>query len=410
MSVEEIYDIETHDEPTGSSGLPGQSPPASGVGKVIFGLVLLLIVAGLVVYKGVSTRVRAAADVKADTHELAVPAVSQAQPKRGAPTEEVVLPGNIQAFIDAPIYARTSGYLKRWYVDIGGRVKNGQLLAEIDTPELDQQLQQARAELATSGANYDLAQTTAARYEALLKSDSVAKQDVDNAVGDAHAKKAMVDSASDNVKRLEQLQSFEKVYAPFDGVLTERKTDIGQLIDSGSGGGSKELFHVAAINTLRVYVNVPQIYSRAAVPGVQSYLTMPQFPGRRFPGKLVRTSEAIDQSSRTLLAEVDVANATGEILPGAYAEVHLKLPSAASTVTIPVTSLIFRSEGLRVGVVRNGHAVMVPIILGRDFGTEVEVVSGLDGSEKVITNPPDSLVDGQEVRSATPGAGSWGAE
>jgi len=410
MKAEESYDIETHDGQGGGSGLPRQRPPSSGMSKILLGVALLLIVAGAVVYRGISTRVRAAADVKADTQDLAVPSVSLAQPKRGAPQEEIILPGNIQAFIDAPIYARTNGYLKHWYVDIGGRVKTGQLLAEIETPELDQQLQQARAELATAKANYDLAQITAARYESLLKSDSVAKQDVDNAVGDANAKKAMVDSAADNVKRLEQLQSFEKVYAPFDGVLTERKTDIGQLINSGSAGGTNELFHVAAISTLRVYVNVPQIYSPAAVPSVPTYLTMPQFPGRRFPGKLVRTSEAIDQASRTLLVEVDVANPTGEILPGAYAEVHLKLPSASSTVVIPVTSLIFRSEGLRVGVVRNRHAVLIPITLGRDFGTEVEVVSGLDGSEKVITNPPDSLVDGQEVRSATPGADQWGAQ
>jgi len=410
MSVEGSFDIESPDGQNAGPCLPGQRPPSSGVGKVIFGLAVLLIVAGAVVYRGITTRARAAADVKADTRDLAVPAVSLAQPKRGAPQEEIVLPGNIQAFIDAPIYARTSGYLKRWYVDIGGRVKDGQLLADIDTPELDQQLQQARAELATAKANYDLAQTTAARYEFLLKSDSVAKQDVDNAVGDAHAKKAMVDSAADNVKRLEQLQSFEKVYAPFDGVLTARNTDIGQLIGSGSGSGAKELFHVAAINTLRVYINVPQTYSPAAVPSVQAYLTLPQFPGRRFPGKLVRTSNAIDQASRTLLTEVDVANPTGEILPGAYAEVHLKLPSATSTVVIPVTSLIFRSEGLRIGVVRNGHAALIPITLGRDFGTEVEVISGLDGSEKVITNPPDSLVEGQEVRSATPGGGSWGGE
>jgi RND family efflux transporter MFP subunit len=410
MKAEESFDIETHESDHGGPGLQGQRPPSSGMGKVILGIVVLLIVAGVVVYKGITTRVRAAADVKADTRDLAVPSVSLTQPKRSAPQEEIVLPGNIQAFIDAPIYARTNGYLKRWYVDIGGKVRKGQLLAEIDTPELDQQLQQAQAELATAKANYDLAQTTAARYEALLKSDSVAKQDVDNVVGDAHAKKAMVDSATDNVKRLEQLQSFEKVYAPFDGVLTERKTDIGQLIDSGSGSGAKELFHVAAIHTLRVYVNVPQIYSPAAVPGVQSYLTMPQFPGRRFPGKLVRTSDAIDQASRTLMVEVDVTNPVGEILPGAYAEVHLKLPSAASTVVIPVTSLIFRSEGLRVGVVRNGRATLIPITLGRDFGTEVEVVSGLDGSEKVITNPPDSLVDGQEVRSAAPGADQWGAQ
>ncbi len=410
MKAEESYDIEIHDGQSGGPGLPGQPPRSSGVAKVIFGLAILLIVAAAVVYRGISTRVRAAADVKADTRDLAVPSVSLAQPKRSAPQEEIVLPGNIQAFIDAPIYARTNGYLKRWYVDIGGRVKKDQLLAEIDTPELDQQLQQARADLATARANYDLAQTTAARYEFLLQSDSVAKQDVDNAVGDAHAKKAMVDSATDNVKRLEQLQSFEKVYAPFDGVLTERKTDIGQLINSGSGSGAKELFHVAAIHTLRVYVNVPQIYSPAAVPSVQSYLTMPQFPGRRFPGKLVRTSEAIDQASRTLLAEVDVTNPTGEILPGAYAEVHLKLPSATSTFVIPVTSLIFRSEGLRVGVVRNGRASLIPITLGRDFGTEVEVVSGLDESERVITNPPDSLVEGQEVRVATPGVDKWGAQ
>jgi RND family efflux transporter MFP subunit len=406
LKAEESYDIKTHDEEGGGSGQPGGRPPSSGVGKVIFGLVVVLIVAGAVLFRGITARVRASEDVKGDTHDLAVPAVSLAQPRRSAPQEEIVLPGNIQAFIDAPIYARTNGYLKRWYVDIGGRVKDGQLLAEIETPELDQQLQQARAELATAKANYDLAQTTAARYEFLLKSDSVAKQDVDNAVGDAHAKKAMVDSASDNVKRLEQLVSFEKVYAPFDGVLTARNTDIGQLIASGSGSGAKEMFHVAAIHTLRVYVNVPQLYSPAAVPGVQAYLTMPQFPGRRFPGKLVRTSQAIDQASRTLLVEVDVSNPTGEILPGAYAEVHLKLPSATSTVVVPVTSLIFRSEGLRVGVVRNSHAFMIPITLGRDYGTEVEVVSGLDGSEKVITNPPDSLVDGQEVRSATPAGGS----
>jgi RND family efflux transporter MFP subunit len=402
MKAEESYDIKTHEDQTGSSDEPGPRPPSSGVGKVILGLVILLAVAGFVVFRGVTARVRADEDVKADTYDLAVPAVSLAQPKLGASQEELVLPGNIQAFIDAPIYARTSGYLKRWYVDIGGRVKAGQLLAEIDTPELDQQLQQARAELATANANFDLAQTTATRYENLLKSDSVAKQDVDNAVGDAHAKKAMVDSASDNVKRLEQLQSFEKVYAPFDGVLTARNTDIGQLIGSGSGSGAKELFHVAAIHTMRVYVNVPQNYSPATVPGVQAYLTVPQFPGRRFSGKLVRTSEAIDQASRTLLVEVDISNPTGEILPGAYSEVHLKLPSPTSTVVIPVTSLIFRSEGLRVGVVRNDHATLIPITLGRDFGTEVEVVSGLDANEKVITNPPDSLVDGQEVRNATP--------
>jgi RND family efflux transporter MFP subunit len=409
MSVEES--VETRESLGEGFAPPGHRPPSSAVGKVVMGLALLAVVAGVIAYRGISTRVRAAAKVKTDTGELAVPSVSVTRPKRGAPQEEIILPGNVQAYIEAPIFARTTGYLKRWYVDIGGRVKGGQLLAEIDTPELDQQLQQARADLATAKANYELAQTTAARYEFLLKSDSVAKQDVDNAVGDEHAKKAMVDSATDNVKRLEQLQSFEKVYAPFDGVLTARQTDIGQLIvANSSAGASKELFRIAAINPLRVYVNVPQIDSPSAVPGVPAYLTMPQYPGKRFPGKIVRNAEAIEQASRTLLTEVDVANPTREILPGAYAEVHLKLPSAASTVIIPVTCLIFRSEGLRVGVVRQGRAGLIPITLGRDFGSEVEVVSGLDGSEAVITNPPDSLVDGDEVRIAVPGTDQWGTE
>jgi RND family efflux transporter MFP subunit len=410
MSIEESYDIEAPDSVNRGVGPPGQPPSAPGAGKVVFGMVVFLIIAGLVIYRGVSTRVRASAQLKADTQSLAVPSVALARPKRSAPQQEIILPGNIQAYIDAPIYARTNGYLKSWYVDIGGRVKKGELLAEIETPELDQQLQAARADVATAQANYQLAQITAARYQFLLKSDSVAKQDVDNAVGNAQSKKAMLDSAIDNVNRLEQLQSFEKVYAPFDGILTARNTDIGQLIASGNAPGAKELFHVASISTVRVYVNVPQIDSPAALPGVQAYLTLPQFPGRRFAGKLVRNAEAIDQSSRTLLAEVDVANPTGELLPGAYTEVHLKLPSEASTVIIPVTSLIFRSEGLRVAVVRNGRAVMLPITLGRDYGTQVEVVSGLDPNEKVIVNPPDSLVDGQQVRIANSDAGSWGGE
>jgi RND family efflux transporter MFP subunit len=415
MKVEESYDVETRKAAAEGSGLPCESPKSSAVFKVVLWLALLLIVAGVVVYRGIYTRVRAAAEVKLETRELAVPSVSVIRPKQSAPQQEIILPGNVQAFIEAPIYARTTGYLKKWYVDIGGRVKNGQLLAEIDTPELDQQLQQARAELATAKANYELSQTTAARYEFLLKSDSVSKQDVDNTVGDEHAKKAMVDSAGDNVKRLEQLQSFEKVYAPFDGVLTARETDIGQLIapgggSGGNGGSTRELFRVAAVNPLRVYVNVPQVDSPSARPGVQAYLTMPQYPGRRFPGKIVRNAEAIEQSSRTLLTEVDVANPSGEILPGAYAEVHLTLPAATSTLIVPVTSLIFRSEGLHVAVVREGRAAMLPITLGRDFGTEVEVVSGLPANEEVITNPPDSLVDGEEVRVAGPGENHWGAE
>jgi RND family efflux transporter MFP subunit len=409
MSPQESFEIRTLDgADSNSSGSEGRH--SSGKGKVIVLILVALVVAGFILYRGVYSRVRASNDVDTMTRELAVPSVSVAQPKLGAPQQELILPGNIQAFTDAPIYARTNGYLKRWYVDIGGKVKEGQLLAEIETPELDQQLQQSQADLATAKANYNLAQTTAARYEALLKSDSVAKQDVDNAEGDAQSKKAMVDSAGDNVKRLQQLQSFEKVYSPFDGVLTARNTDIGQLITSGSGTGAKELFHVAAINTMRVYVNVPQQYSPLMVRGADAYLTMPQYPGRRFSGKLVRTSDAIDQASRTLLVEVDVSNPSGEILPGAYAETHFKLTSPTSTVVIPVTSLIFRAEGLRVAVVRNNHAVLIPITLGRDFGTEVEVVSGLDKSDQVVTSPPDSLIDGEEVRIATPAGDQSGNE
>jgi len=409
MRVDGNYEVETE---AGASGKPGQEnrrTTSFGHAKQVITLALAAMVVAGIVYRGISTRVRATSALTVQTQEMAVPTVSVIQPKRGASSEEIVLPGNIQAFIDAPIYARTNGYLKRWYVDIGARVKAGQLLAEIDTPEIDQQLQQARADLATAEANYQLAKTTAARYQYLLETDSVAKQDVENAVANDQAKKAMVQSAGENVKRLEDLQSFEKIYAPFDGVITARNTDIGALIDSGSGGLAKELFHIAALHTLRVYVNVPQIYSRSAVPGVQADLTLAEFPGRRFQGRLVRTADAIDQASRTLLTEIDVDNAAGELLPGAYAEVHFKLASGASTFTLPVNTLLFRSEGLRVAVLRDGKAVLVPIVLGRDFGTEVEVVSGLDGSESVITNPPDSLVSGGEVRIA-PQAANGGAQ
>jgi len=410
MSVEDAYDVETRE-----AAPPGRRSASPRPHRVVLWLALALAAAGIVIYRGIFTRVRAAGEVKAETRELAVPSVSVVRPRRSAPQQEIILPGNVQAYIEAPIYARTTGYLKRWYVDIGGHVTNGQLLAEIDTPELDQQLRQAQADLATAKANYELSETTAARYQSLLQSDSVAKQDVDNAVGDMHAKKAMVDSASDNVKRLEQLQSFEKVYAPFDGVLTARETDIGQLISAaggsgGNGGSTRELFRVAAVNPLRVYVNVPQTDSPSAQPGVAAYLTMPQFPGKRFPGRIVRNAEAIEQTSRTLLTEVDVSNPRGEILPGAYAEVHLNLPAPTSTLIIPVTSLIFRSEGLRIAVARQGHAVLLPVALGRDFGTEVEVASGLNDGEAVITNPPDSLVDGEEVRVVTLGAEQRGAK
>ena len=376
---------------------------------ILIALVALLIVAAIVV-AGIVPRLRAKAALKSETRDLAIPTVAVIHPQQGAPHQELVLPGNIQAFTDAPIYARTNGYLKKWYVDIGGHVKSGQLLAEIDTPEVDQQLQQARANLNTAQANYRLSQITANRYQDLKNTDSVAKQDVDNAVGDFQAKAAMVASAEYQVKYLEQLESFKRIYAPFDGVITARNTDIGQLIDSGSSGGAaKALFQIAATRTLRVYVSVPQQYSQAAKNGLIADLTLAEFPGRKFKGKLVRNAESIAAASRTLLTEVDVDNPTGELLPGSYAEVHLKLPSDIPTYILPVNSLIFRSEGLRVAIVgEDNHAALIPVTLGRDFGNEVEVVAGLTGQESVITSPPDSIVAGETVRVAAPakGAGS----
>ena len=374
----------------------------SGHGVLITIIAVIVVIA--IVVAGVVPRLRAKAALRVETNSLAVPEVQVIQPKRGSTAQEIILPGNIQAFIDAPIYARTNGYLRSWTSDIGARVKKGQLLAEIETPEVDQQLLQARADLNTAQANENLSQITFNRFEGLKNTDSVSTQDVDNAAGDYAAKKAIVDSARSNVNRLEDLQSFEKIYAPFDGVITARNTDVGQLIDSGSSGGvAKELFHIAAIRTLRVYINVPQQYSVAAKPGIVADLSLAQFPGRTFQGKLVRTANAIDLATRTLLVEVDVDNATGELLPGAFAEVHLKLPTEIPSYILPVNSLIFRAQGLQVATVENGNrAKLVTIVLGRDFGATVEVVSGLSDADRVIVSPPDSLVDGEQVQIAQP--------
>jgi RND family efflux transporter MFP subunit len=374
------------------------------IAVVAFAIVAAVIIAGIV------PRVRARAALRTETNQLAVPTVSVVQPKRAAPGQEIILPANVQAFKDAPIYARTNGYVKKWYVDIGARVKTGQLLADIDTPEVEQQLHQARADLATSEANMHLSEITANRYQGLLKSDSVSQQDADNASSDYAAKKAIVQSSEANVRRLQDLQSFQRIYAPFDGVITQRNTDIGQLIDSGSSGGSKsELFHMAAPDPLRVYVNVPQVYSQLTKPGLKADLTLSEFPGRHFEGTLVRTADSIDQTTRTLLVEIQVHNPTGELLTGAYAELHLKLPGNVATFTIPVNALLFRAEGLRVAAVKDNKANLIPLTLGRDFGSEVEVLTGLNGDEQLVVNPPDSIVSGQEVRIAQAGNAQDGA-
>jgi RND family efflux transporter MFP subunit len=373
--------------------------------------VIAFLIVAAVVIGGIVPRVRARAELRAETNQLAVPAVVVVQPKKSTPGQEIVLPANVQAYIDAPIYARTNGYLKRWYVDIGAHVKQGQLLAEIDTPEVDQQLRQAHADLATAEANMHLSEITATRYQGLLKTDSVSQQDADNATSDYAAKKAIVLSGQANVHRLQDLQSFQKIYAPFDGVITQRNTDIGQLIDSGSSAGPRsELFHIAAPGKLRVYVNVPQLYSQLTKPGLKADLTLAEFPGRRFEGTLVRTADSIDQASRTLLVEIQVNNPTGELFSGAYAEVHLKIPGNVATFTVPVNTLLFRSEGLRVASVKDGKATLIPVTLGRDFGNEVEVLTGLTGDEKLVANPPDSIVSGQPVRLAQGGNANGAAQ
>ena len=373
--------------------------PTVSRGRAITFLIVVLVAAAILAVAGIIPRLRARVKLQNDTNALAAPDVLVAKPQLGQPSEEVALPGNIFAYVDSPIYARTSGYLKKWYFDIGAHVKKGQLLAEIESPEVDQQLAQAKADLLTAEANAKYAQTTSSRYQDLLKSNAVSQQDTENFATQASSTSTQVKSAVANMQRLEQLVSFEKVYAPFDGIVTARAIDVGQLIDAGA---TKELFHMAAEQTLRVYVNVPQIYSLACKPGLPADLTLAEYPGRKFEGRIVRTSKAIDPASRTLLVEVDVDNRKGDLVPGAYTQVHFKLPNDQPTLIIPVPALIFRSEGLRVATVVDGKAKLVPITIGRDDGRVVEVTQGLQADDEVIQNPPDSIVEDEDVRVVRP--------
>ena len=377
---------------------PQQGKPKSRGGAITL-LIVVLIVAVILAVTGVLQRVNARTKLESQTTELAAPDVLAAPPKQGKPTEEVVLPGNIFAYIDSPFYARTNGYLKKWYFDIGARVKKGQLLAEIESPEVDQQLAQANADLLTAEANAKYASVTSARYQDLVKTDSVSQQDTENFTTQAAATGTAVKSAQANVQRLNELVSFEKIYAPFDGTITARGIDVGQLIDLGA---TKEMFHLSAEQTLRVYVNVPQVYSLACKPGVLADLTFAEYPSRTFQGKIVRTAKAIDQASRTLLVEVDVDNRKGELVPGAYTQVHFKLGTEQPTLIIPVPALIFRAQGLQVATIVDGKAKLVPITIGRDDGRTVEVIAGLHLGDQVVQNPPDSIVDGEVVHVVQP--------
>ncbi len=361
-------------------------------------VVLVLVVGGLLV-SGILSRVWHRATLRTEASQMAVPPVSVVLPKNTAPAQEIVLPANVQPFITSPIYAQTSGYLKKWYFDIGAHVKKGQLLAVIQSPEVDQQLQQSRSNLRTAQANLRLAEITKNRYQGLLKTHAVSQQDVDNAVGTYNANAAVVQANQANVRQLEALQAFENIYAPFDGVITARNTDIGNLINSGNTGNVKtDLFHMAQTSKLRVYVDVPQQYSRGVKPGQTVDLIVPEFPGRRFQGLLVRTAEAINLVTRTLPIEVDVDNPKGTLLTGSFAEVHLKVPEQNSTYLIPANTLIFRSEGLQVAVVKGGKIVLQPVTAGHDLGNAIEIVSGLNADDQIVVNPSDSIVAGQAVK------------
>jgi RND family efflux transporter MFP subunit len=379
---------------------PEQNPISQR--KALVGVVIVLIVAVALAGVGMLRRHQAEGVLATTTTELAAPTVIVAAPKAGAPVDSFILPGNVTSYTDSPIYARTAGYLTRWNFDIGARVKKGALLAVIATPEVDQQLAQAQADLNTAQANANNARIQAERYTGLVQSNAVSRQDTDTFVNQAAATAGAVKSAQANVERLRQLQLFEEVYAPFDGVITARNIDTGQLIDPGA---AKELFHLQAIQTLRVYANLPQIYSANVKPGAKVDLTFTEHGGKIYQGTLVRTADAIDPASRTLLVEVDVDNRAGELLPGSLAQVHFKTPAAGPTFIVPAAALIFRKEGLRVGIVINGNvAHLVPVVIGEDDGANVQIVTGLSIGDQVIQDPPDSLIDGEKVRIVTPGS------
>ena len=407
--------VSGHKDVYPSAALADQPPPVSGGSLLLVLLVVLLIAVGLGVF-GILERKHASAALVQYTDTSAAPPVSLVQPVLQENAREIVMPGNIQAFTLAPIYARTTGYVKAWYHDIGTHVRKGELLAVIETPELDQQLASANADLATANANAGLAKITADRYKDLIGSSAVSQQDTDNAVNLLAARNTEVAAAAANVRRLEELQSFERIESPFDGVITARNLDIGQLITTtgstttagaGTVTGSKEIFDISAVGTLRVFINVPQIYAPDAKNGVIATLTLPQYPGRTFKGKLVRTSDAVDPATRTLLAEVDVDNRSGELLPGSYTEVHLNVSSAAPALIVPVTALILQPDGMQIATVDESHHVhMVHVTPGRDFGNTVEILSGLSAGQSIVPIPPDSLTDGEEVRVVTPGAHS----
>jgi RND family efflux transporter MFP subunit len=394
----------SHETNSSESGHRPERPKSRGPWKYILPALALLVFAGLAFW-GIQSRLGVRASLNtAAINSTRIP-VAVVHPTPAVSAGDIVLPGNVQAYLDTPIYARTNGYLRKWYVDIGGRLKAGELLAEIETPEIDQELRQAQAAQLQAEANLDLAKTTADRWQNLLKSDGVSQQEVDQNVSAARAREADLQAAKANVQRLKDLQSFQKVTAPFDGILTARNVDVGALI---ANGNAVQLFRMAQTNVLRIYVQVPQTYSRSIQPGVQATLTIPEFPHRDFPGKVIRSAGAIDPVSRTLLTEVQIPNPQGEILPGAYATVHFKVTLIEPPLAIPPNSLLFRSQGPQVAVVTPQATIHLQnVTMGRDLGTSLEVLDGVKAGDNVVVNPPDSIAEGAEVtvtQTAAPAA------
>jgi len=386
---------------------PRTSAPHASASSVSKSLIVAAILLLVLILSGAATIISRRHDEKVlakNTEASAIPSVAVVHPKAEKADDELVLPGTLQAYEESPIYARTSGYLVRWYKDIGSRVKEGDLLAKIDTPEVDQELSQARAGREQIVAQLQLAKISADRWENLRKSDSVSQQEADQQTSGYQQAKANLAAADANVRRLEQLESFKNVYAPFSGVLTRRNVDPGALINAGAGG--REMFDMAKTNVLRVFINVPQAYVPSVKVGMSTDITLQEFPGQKFKGKVARTSESIDPSTRTLLTEIDVPNPDGKLLPGSFGQVHFAVPDNVHKITVPVNAMLFRAEGPRVGVVdQNGIVHLRPISIGRDFGATLEILGGLDESEQVIVNPADSLEDGQKVQIAQPKQG-----
>lgn len=386
---------------SGNSGANHPTPPAAKSGRfALIALTILLVAGGFAVVRRFTER----GALAKETERLAIPTVGVTKPNAESAADQLVLPAQLQAYVESAIFARTNGYLLRWHRDIGSHVKKGELLAEIDTPEVDQELLQAQATRQQTAAQMQLAKSTADRWVNLRKTDSVSQQEADQQTSAYTQAQANLAASDANVHRLQQLESFKRVEAPISGVITRRNTDVGALITAGSAGQGRELFDIAQVDPLRVFVSVPQTNAPSIRAGLQAYIELREYPGQKFNGKIVRTADSIDPATRTLLTEIDVPNPDGRLLPGSYAEVHFAVPVQITRMSIPVNTLLFRPEGPRVGVVGSDHKVHLKAVsIGRDFGTKVEILGGLDPNDQLVVNPADSLEEGQEVNIKTEG-------